>query len=282
MGAESGRSVARVAALTIFPIKGCAGMAVDRREVTTTGLAGDRRFMVVGPDGRFKTQRRHPLLAMVRPHLDDGRLTLAADGREPCTLAVVDDGPRRRVEIFGREHPALDQGDDAAGWLSDVLGVESRLVGVAPEHHRPTDGLVPGLTGWADSGSLLLLSRGAADDLSDRAAERTGEPIPLERFRANVVLTDCPAHVEDDLDRVTLGTAELAFAKQAVRCAVVTVDQRTGARVGPEPLETLATYRLVDAGVVFGAKYTVLTPGEVGVGDDLRAAPVEVGARPGH
>ncbi|GAA4884888.1 MOSC domain-containing protein [Actinomycetospora straminea] len=263
-------AVARVASLTVFPIKGCAGMAVDRREVTTTGLAGDRQFMVVAPDGRFKTQRRHPLLATIRPHLDGSTLTLAAEGRAPCTVEVADDGPRRRVEIFGKEHPALDQGDEAAAWLSDVLGVESRLVGVTPEHRRPTDGLVPGLSGWADSGSLLLLSRAAADDLSDRAAERSGEPVPLERFRANVVLTGCPAHAEDHLDRVLLGSARLAFSKQAVRCAVVTVDQQTGARVGPEPLETLATYRLEDQGVVFGAKYTVLEPGEVAVGDELQ------------
>lgn len=263
-------AVARVASLTVFPIKGCAGMAVERRAVTTTGLAGDRRFMVVAPDGRFKTQRRHPLLATVRPHLDGARLTLSADGRPDCTVDVVDDGPRRQVEIFSKSHPAVDQGDEAAAWFSDVLGVESRLVGVTPEHHRPTDGLVPGLSGWADNGSLLLLSRAAADDLSDRAAERTGEPIPLERFRANVVLTGCAAHAEDGLDRVVLGTAGLAFSKQAVRCAVVTVDQRSGARVGPEPLETLATYRLTDKGVVFGAKYTVLEPGEVAVGDELR------------
>lgn len=268
---ETGEAVARVASLTVFPVKGCAGMAVERRAVTTTGLAGDRQFMVTAPDGRFKTQRRHPLLATVRPHLDGSRLTLSAGGRPGCAVEVVGDGPRVQVEIFGKSHPAVDQGDEVAAWLSDVLGTASRLVGVTPEHHRPTDGLVPGLSGWADSGSLLLLSRAAADDLSDRAAERTGEPIPIERFRANVVLDGCAAHVEDSLDRVDLGTARLAFAKQAVRCAVVTVDQRTGARVGPEPLETLATYRRTDDGVVFGAKYTVLAPGEVAVGDELRA-----------
>ncbi|MEJ2888850.1 MOSC domain-containing protein [Actinomycetospora aeridis] len=264
-------AVARVASLTVYPIKGCAGMAVERREVTATGLAGDRRLMVVAPDGRFKTQRRHPLLATIRPHLDGSRLTLSADGRSACAFDVLDDGPRRQVEIFSKAHPAVDQGDEAAAWISDVLGTESRLVGVTPEHHRPTDGLVPGLSGWADSGSLLLLSRAAADDLSDRAAKRSGEPIPLERFRANVVLTGCAAHAEDKLDRVVLGTAGLMFSKQAVRCAVVTVDQQSGARVGPEPLETLATYRLTDKGVVFGAKYTVLAPGEVAVGGELRA-----------
>lgn len=277
---EPEQRIARVAALTVFPIKGCAGMSVERREVTTTGLAGDRRLMVVGPDGRFKTQRRHPLLATVRPRLDGDRLTLTADDCAPCTLDVVEDGPRRQVEIFGKEHPASDQGNDAAAWLSAVLGVECRLVGVTPEHHRSTDGVVPGLTGWADSGSLLLLSRAAADDLSDRAVERTGEPIPLERFRANVVLTDCPAHAEDDLDRVTLGTAgpRLRQAGGPPR-GRHRRPAHGGTRAGPEPLETLATYRLVDAGVVFGAKYTVLAPGVVAVGDALTVAPAEVEAR---
>jgi hypothetical protein len=221
-----------VAALTVFPIKGCAGMSVERREVTTTGLAGDRRLMVVGPDGRFKTQRRHPLLATVRPRLDGDRLTLTADDCAPFTLDVVEDGPRRQVEIFGKEHPASDQGNDAAAWLSAVLGVECRLVGVTPEHHRSTDGAVPGLTGWADSGSLLLLSRAAADDLSDRAVERTGEPIPLERP------TSCSPTARPTPRTTSTGSPSappgLAFAKQAVRRAVVTVDQRTGERA-PDP-----------------------------------------------
>lgn len=259
----------RVAALTVYPIKACGGVAVERSAVTVTGLAGDRSFLVVGDDGRARTQRRSPLLATVRPSLDDGRLALTAPGVEPLAVDVQPDGPRRRVTIFGRDHPAVDQGDAAAAWFSTVLGAPSRLVGLAPEHHRPTDGTVPGLTGWADSGSVLLLSRDAADDLSDRVAERTGEPVPLDRFRTNVVLTGCPAHAEDDYDRVVLGTARLAFAKLAVRCKVVTVDQDDGRIEGTEPLDTLATYRGTDDGVVFGAKYTVLEPGEVAVGDLL-------------
>ena len=231
---ENGRPIARVASLTVFPIKGCAGMAVDRREVTTTGLAGDRQFMVIGPDGRFKTQRRHPLLATVRPHLDGDRLTLAADSREQCSVDIVGDGPRRQVEIFGKDHPALDQGDEAAAWLSDVLGVESRLVGVTPEHHRPTDGLVPGLSGWADSGSLLLLSRAAADDLSDRAAERTGEPIPLERFRANVVLTDCAAHAEDSTSTASFSGA-LTWRSRSRPCAAPSSPSTKAPASAPAP-----------------------------------------------
>lgn len=259
----------RVAALTVYPIKACGGVPVDRSTVTPTGLANDRSFLVVGPDNRARTQRRSPLLATVRPALDGDRLVLTAPGVEPLRVDVRRDGPRSRVTIFGWEHPALDQGDDAADWFSTLLRVPSRLVGLAPEHHRPTDGLVPGLTGWADSGSVLLLSRDAADDLSDRVAARTGEPLPLDRFRTNVLITGCPAHAEDGYDRIALGTARLAFAKLAVRCKVVTVDQDDGRVEGTEPLDTLATYRATDDGVVFGAKYTVLEPGEVIVGDAL-------------
>lgn len=260
----------RVAELTIYPIKGCGGVAVEHCEVTPLGFAGDRTFMVVGPDGRARTQRRAPRLATVRPRFVDGGLLLTGPGREPLTVHPRPDGPRVGVEIFGKAHPAIDQGDAAAAWFTALLETPSRLVGLAPEHHRVTDGVVPGLTGWADSGAVVLLSRAAADELSDRVVERTGEPVPLDRFRANVLLTGCPAHAEDDLDRVTLGSARLAFAKQAVRCKVVTVDQVEGRIDRTEPLDTLATYRRTDAGVVFGAKYTVLASGEVAVGDTLR------------
>lgn len=260
----------RVAALTIYPIKACGALPVERRRVTPTGLAGDRAFMVVSADGRARTQRRAPRLATVRPSFTDGGLLLTGPGQEPLEVGPRTDGPRVDVEIFGRSHPAIDQGDAAAEWFSGFLGAPSRLVGLAPEHHRPTDGVVPGLTGWADSGAVVLLSRAAADDLSDRVAERTGEPVPLDRFRENILLTGCTAHAEDGFDRVDVGSAGLVFAKQAVRCKVVTVDQEEGRVDRTEPLDTLATYRRTDAGVVFGAKYTVVTPGEVAVGDTLR------------
>ena len=260
----------RVIALTTHPVKGCAGVALDRATITPTGLEHDRRFMVVGPDGTFRTQRRHPLLATVRPRLADGRLRLSTAGDGTVTITPVADGLRVPVSIFGRDHHAVDQGDEVAAWLTAVLGSPSRLVGVAPDHHRPTDGVVEGLTGWADSGSVLLLGKESIEELADRQIEEGEEPTRGDRFRANVLLAGGEPHAEDDLRRVRLGTAELAFAKRAVRCAVVTVDQQTGERDGPQPLETLATYRRDhDGGVVFGAKFSVVSSGEVAVGDEV-------------
>ena len=112
----------KVAALRIYPVKGCGGIALDRTTLTPTGLGHDRRFMVVGSDGVFRTQRRHPRLARVRPALADGVLRLAAPDAGRLTVEPVPDGGRVPVSIFGRDHVAIDQGDDAAAWFTALLG----------------------------------------------------------------------------------------------------------------------------------------------------------------
>lgn len=265
--------MATVTELRCYPIKGCAGIAVEQAELTAAGLTHDRAFMVVDEDGVFRSQRRDRALATVRPSVstDGGRLTLEAPGVEALTVPVDTEGPRRPVELFGAPFRGIDQGDAAAAWLSEVLGAHGRLVRVPPEHDRVTDGLVPGTSGYADSCAVHLLSRESLDDYN----ARTGEPpLAADRFRPNIVVTGwTEPHTEDLARRLTIGGAELAYAKLAVRCAVTLVDQSTGAKAGPEPLRTLARYRrAADGGVVFGAKFAVLRPGTLRVGDELAVA----------
>lgn len=82
--------------------------------------------------------------------------------------------------------------------------------------------------------------------------------------------TGQPYHAEDRARRITIGVAELGYAKLAVRCAVTLVEQEVGARRGPDPLRTLAGYRrAASGGVVFGAKFSVLRPGKLSVGDEV-------------
>ncbi|MBZ4322851.1 MOSC domain-containing protein, partial [Streptomyces huiliensis] len=202
---------------------------------------------------------------------DGALLTLRAPGAGEVAVEVDTTGPRRGVEMFGLPYRAIDQGPEAAAWLSEVLGAPSRLVRVPPEHDRVTDGLTPGSANWADSGALHLLSRSTLALLDRKLAERGAVPLPMNRFRPNVVVDgwDEP-HTEDRLRRFTVGDTELAYAKLAVRCAVTMVAQESGTKAGPEPLRTLATYRRAAAGgVVFGAKFSVLRPGKLSVGDEL-------------
>ncbi|MFC5183227.1 MOSC domain-containing protein [Actinomadura harenae] len=263
-----------VGELVSYPVKGCAGVSSGEAVLTGAGPAHDRAFMVVDANGRFRSQRRDPRLALVRPGIGDGdgdsgggeRLTLSAPGYEALDIAVDLDSPRRDVELFGQGFRAVDQGDAAAEWLSSVLGAASRLVRVPPEHDRVTDGRTAGTSGFADSSPVHVLSRATLDELNRRV---DGPPVPMSRFRPNIVIDgwDEP-HLEDRADRVVVGAAELAYAKLAIRCAVTLVDQRSGGKAGPEPLRTLATYRRAAAGgVAFGAKFSVLRPGRIAVGD---------------
>ncbi|MDN3025477.1 MOSC N-terminal beta barrel domain-containing protein [Streptomyces sp. S.PB5] len=262
--------MADVVELSYYPVKGCAGISASEAMVTPAGLAHDRAFMVVSEEGVFRTQRRAPRLALIRPGIDVGgeRLTLRAPGQGEVAVDVDTTGARRPVDLFGTPYRGIDQGDGVAQWLTEVLGVPSRLVRVPPEHDRMTDGRVPGRAGWADSGALHVLSRSSLDLLNEKIAERGGEPLSMNRFRPNIVIGgwDEP-HTEDRAHRILIGGTELAYAKLAIRCAVTLVDQENGIKDGPEPIRTLAGYRRGAVGTVFGAKFSVLRPGKVAVGD---------------
>ncbi|TVL87929.1 MOSC domain-containing protein [Streptomyces sp. SAJ15] len=278
--------------LISYPIKGCAGIPLTESLLTPAGLAYDRSFMVVSEDGVFRSQRREPLLAVVRPEIsaDGERLTLTAPGMTPLPIAVDSHSAPRAVEMFDKPYRGIDQGPDAAAWFSELLGAPSRLVRVPRDHGRVTDGWIPGTAGYADSGALLMLSRASLDELGRRLRAAGSPSLPMDRFRPNVVVDTRSAeaasaagaaeaadladltepHWEDRARRVRAGNAELGYLKLAVRCAVTMVDQTRGVKAGPEPLRTLAHYRRTTAGgIVFGTKFSVVRPGKLAVGDEV-------------
>ncbi|WP_030861270.1 MOSC domain-containing protein [Streptomyces sp. NRRL S-37] len=263
--------MASVVELTYYPVKGCAGTSVREAPLTPAGLAHDRGFMVVDEEGMGRTQRRDPQLALIRPTVsaDGGRLTLQAPEFDTLELRVDTAAARRKVDLFGTVHQGIDQGDTAAEWFTEVLGVPSRLVRVPPEHDRVTDGRTPGTSAYADSCALHVLSRATLGLLNRKLAERGVPPLPMNRFRPNIVVDgwDEP-HTEDRAHRIRIGDTELGYAKLAIRCAVTMVEQETGAKAGPEPLRTLAGYRrATEGGVAYGTKYAVLRTGTLSVGN---------------
>ncbi|MFB6817720.1 MOSC domain-containing protein [Streptomyces sp. NPDC056347] len=267
--------------LTYYPVKGCAGTSVDSARVLGTGLEHDRTFMVVdAADGAFRSQRTHPVMAAVRVEvLDDGAaLALSAEGFGALRLDVDRDGPRREVSMFERPlGEAVDQGDAAAQWFSDALGARSRLVRVAPGFDRDGWGDTPGKVNFADAHAVLVASTASLDHLNARITARgDAEPVPMNRFRPNIVLTgDDAPHFEDRVRRMTIGGVELAHSVRAMRCAVPMVDQSTGHRAGPEPIRTLSAYRREPEyrnKVSFGAKNAVVCEGVLRVGDVVEVA----------
>ncbi|MFG2135643.1 MOSC domain-containing protein [Streptomyces sp. NPDC048650] len=273
--------MATISDLLTYPVKGCAGIPLTEAELTPAGLPYDRSFMVVDEGGGYRTQRRDPQLALIRPEVgaEGTELTLRTAGVDPVRLPVDIDSARTPVDLFGAPYQGIDQGEEAARWLSRVLGAPRRLVRVPPEHDRVAAGLHPGPSGYADSCALHILSRATLDDLNARYAAAGAPALPMTRFRPNIVVDgwDAP-HQEDHARRVRAGDAELGFAKPCIRCAVTLVDQEKGTKAGPEPLRMLASYRRApQGGVAFGSLYSVLRTGKLAVGD---AFVVEEGSPP--
>jgi uncharacterized protein YcbX len=248
--------------LTCYPVKGCAGVAVDEVEVTRTGLPADRLFAIVDLDGVTVWQGAVPRMASIRAGYAGPTLVLSAPDADDLTVEVVTDAAHR-VDVDVEKWPGagIDQGDEAASWLSDVLGRPVRLV---REPARAARDRRPDLT------ALLIISESSLESLNARILRRGATAVPMSRFRPNIVVTGWPdPHTEDRVHRMTIGTTAIGFGERAIRCAMTMTDQATGHRRGPEPLRTLADYRREPDGVSFGLKATVLTPGRIATNDPV-------------
>lgn len=267
-----------LAGLYVYPVKALAGCAAARAAVDALGLADDRRFLIVDREGRFLTQRTVPRLARVGTALDAATLTLRSPEGESIRVPRASEAraPRLTVSVWKSTGlTAEDCGDAVADWLGTYAGVACRLVRVGPDFHRPVlkAAAAPGdRVHFGDAVPFLLLGEASLHDLNDRLVAGGAEPVPLDRFRANLVIAGSAPLAEDGWRRLRIGGIEFRSAGPCARCVVTTTDQATGER-GPEPLRTLATYRRDPddpTDVTFGLNliHETLT-GELRVGDDV-------------
>jgi hypothetical protein len=261
-----------VSHLFVYPLKSAAAVSVASAQIAARGLARDRRWMVIQPDGRFLTGRRYPMLTQIQAALGpDGLQLRGLDGSVQPVARPPEDGPQRSVTVWGDQVAGHLADSSASAWLSAQLGVDCRLVYMADQTQRPVDPdyAAPGdVVSFADGFPLLLTTDGSLADLN----QRLGAPVGMGRFRPNIVLSGVPAYAEDGWTAIRVGGVALDVVKPCARCVFTTVDPQTGAPDPVrEPLRTLATYRRVDGGVMFGQNLTVRRPGRIAVGD-----PVEV------
>ncbi len=257
-----------IAGLYVYPVKSCRGTEIEESLLLDTGLEHDREWMVVTPQGRFLTQREEPRLALVDVDLDPRRLRLVSTGQGSVEVSVESRGASVEVVVWRDRCRALDAGDAAANWLSGVLGRSVRLVRFDPAARRRSDpawtGDVAAYSQFSDGFPLLAISRASLDDLNSRLPQ----PLPVNRFRPNLVLDGLPPYGEDRMGDLVAGGLRLRTVKPCIRCKITTTDQRTGTVDGEEPLHTLKTYRWNARmhGIAFGQNVIVVE----GAGSNLR------------
>lgn len=277
--------------LNIYPVKSLQGITLQEAELDPRGLAWDRRWMVVDDTGRFVTQRQLPRMAQIAVRLEDEALVLEHPAASPLTVPLSfdesprDGRPRLEVEIFKDRCPGLDEGDQAAGWLTEVLGRFKdkglRLVRFADDHRREVepDHLrgESAHTAFADGYPFLVANEASLAALNEVLRGKGLEPVPMSRFRPNIVVAGATPFAENGWDSLVAAERgySLGLRKPCKRCQIPTVDQHTGEIPRPgEPLQTLVEMKTQPTlkGGHFGQN-AILLAGEgatIRVGDSVR------------
>jgi uncharacterized protein YcbX len=259
----------RIASLVTYPIKSCGGVAQTRTQLGEAGLEHDRLWMVVDDHGEFLSQREVPRMALVRTAIRLNELRIRAPGMIGIDLPidVEEDEPDvvRRVSVWNDVVDAVDEGDYVAAWFTEFLGRTARLAKLHPQARRLVNrrrtGGIEIAHRFADSAPLLVTSEASLEDLNLRLEGAGTEQVPMDRFRANIVLSGVDAYAEDRIDTLAVGGAVLKALKPCVRCEIPCTDQATG-EVSTEPMATLAAYRAdarANGGITFGMHFIVIS-----------------------
>jgi uncharacterized protein YcbX len=259
-----------VTSLHIYPVKGLHGLSPPMAMLSPWGLDGDRRWMVVDPDGRFITQRTCRAMALVTPIPTAEGLTLTRARMQPCPVRFPgSEAPMAVVTVWKDQVQARDAGDMVAAWLEQALGQPCRLVWM----HRPELARIRQLgaqqrpVSFADGYPLLLANTASLDELNTRLP--AGQGVPMTRFRANIVLSGAQPWAEDGWRRLSIGgSVVVRVLAPCSRCVVTSIDQNTAQVPNPkEPLATLASFRRAQGGVMFAQNAVVEKGGLISVGD---------------
>jgi len=254
----------------IYPIKSLGGIRLTEAKVEEKGFQYDRRWMLVDKSGRFVSQREFSVLALLQVELqEDGLMVYVKNSphRQLLIPFALAEGPEIPVVIWDDQVVGKIVSTSVGSWFSEFIGFEVDLVVMPESTQRKVDpryAVNEESVSFADGMPYLIIGQSSLDELNSRLES----PVPMNRFRPNLVFSGGEPFLEDQLRKIRIGSVEFQIIKPCARCVLTTVDQDTGEK-GKEPLRTLATYRTVNNKVMFGQNVVALGRGTVRIGDEL-------------
>ncbi len=258
----------KLSGIYIYPIKSAAGISLNTAQVEKRGFQYDRQWMLVDETGKFLTQRQFPRMALISVLLDRDKLVVKTPNRESLSIPIhMDSDHHIRVQVWNDVCDAISLGEEISQWFSDFLGISCQLVYMPESSFRPVNPRYATdneQVSFADGFPFLLISEASLEDLNQRLAE----PVPMNRFRPNLVVSGCEAFAEDTWRSIRIGSILFRVVKPCDRCSITTVEQSLGIR-GKEPLPTLAKYRRSNGKILFGQNLIPEKLGVLQVGDSV-------------
>jgi uncharacterized protein len=260
----------QISELYIYPIKSMAGIALNEARVTATGFEHDRRWMLVDENNRFISQREVSEMALMRPLVEDRGLRVTYKDEclhIPFNKPSASSSDRVTVTVWDDTCIGEYVSPEADEWFTAMLGLRCRLVYMPDDTERVVDqryAPVGSITSFADAYPFLLIGQASLDDLNSHMEA----PLPMNRFRPNMVFTGGEPFEEDNMEHFTIAGVDFFGVKLCARCPIPTIDQETAQR-GKEPLKTLSKYRQKNNKVYFGQNLVQKGEGIITVGDNI-------------
>ena len=256
----------QVSSLSIYPLKSAKGVKLTSMELGNLGPRLDRRWMLIDEKHRFITQRKHPKLCLISTRLNDEQLILGKPGADP--ISIPEHSSRQyNSSVWGSAVAGYDCGDTAADYIGQFLGLSCRLIFMPESFQRKVDPKFAHndeLVGFADGFPLLITSEASLDDFNIKLSD----PIEMERFRPNLVISGNAPYAEDDWQRISINNIEFSLVKPCSRCIMPSVNPATGEKE-MRVNEALLEYRCYNRKTYFGQNALYDQPGTICVGDEV-------------
>lgn len=231
--------------------------------------------MIVDENYKFVTQREVPAMAAIETAIAGDMLALGLNGSAIGIDFPSNHAPKHTVTIWKQQVEAYTAGAAADKWVSAALGIRAHLVwqGGLPRSIGSAQAARDTPTSFADDFPVLVTLAESLADLNTKMPY----PLPMNRFRPNIVISGAPAWAEDAWRKISIRGIVIDLPKPCLRCVVTTTDQQHGTRADDnEPLKTLKTFRLMREpgmiGVVFGQNGIPETTGVIHAGDTVQVA----------
>ena len=256
-----------ISQLYIYPVKSLGGFEVQSAQLTDRGLQYDRRWMVVDSNNNFLTQRVHPSMSLLQAAIVNNELIIYNKNNiadKISTFLQPAPAATSKVIVWDDVCQAQYVSAKADEWLSAKLNMPCRLVYMPDSEKRKVDSqyaLQDEVTSFSDGYPVLIIGQASLDDLN----KRMPEPLPMDRFRPNIVFTGGLPYDEDTMEHILVNNINLYGVKLCARCVLTTINQTTALKA-KEPLQTLASYRMKNSKIYFGQNILYKQTGNIKVG----------------
>ncbi|MEO0367963.1 MAG: MOSC N-terminal beta barrel domain-containing protein [Pseudomonadota bacterium] len=256
----------QVSELFIHPVKSMASQSVSQLSMVELGPQHDRQWMVTSPNGKFLSQRTKPQLCQFFPKVDNTGLQIEFIGEQAPLVEFQEGQPAEaQVSVWRDEFNAVDCGDEIAGWLSQRLETDCRLVELSAQSNRQIDtefAPVGRYTSFADGFPTLITTSASLFEFGSHLDFH----IDMRRFRPNIVIDGTPPYAEDKWQRIKIADIEFDLVKPCARCIMPSIDPDTGKK-NMEVNQALLDTRRRGRETFFGQNALHSGLGQIRVGD---------------